>query len=465
MTKRLLLLLPLILLLSAAPARGQISGAGQLGCPATPASGTVWNSGTGLNATQVLLTGISATAALVQLNQTTTITAGAATFQISYDSTNWVSVPVAQVLNPSTGAQLTNPYTFVPSTNQAFLVMLSGATNLRLLLGTQITGSGTVTPFTTALCVQPTAPLPLDASGLLNTDLQRIAGTVVDTNSGNKSAGTQRFVLATDQPNLTTPLNQNLAQVGGTTTDTNSGNKSAGTQRFVLATDQPNLTTPLNVAGALSDNGAAAGANRVANLPAIQQAQLPAAGTAGRDAALLTDLNRVLYTSTMPTNVTSYKANKVGLASAATATDIAVLPGNATNTVIVTGVKVSCTQTTAGIVDLLLIQRTTADTGGTSGAMTAVKNDTGNGAAVSAPLTYTANPTVNSTVGNYDSAKIACLAPATAGAADMYIWRPGMGQSIVLRGTAQQLAVNLNSTTVTGGSFDITFEWIESSGL
>lgn len=32
-----------------------------------------------------------------------------------------------------------------------------------------------------------------------------------------------------------------------TTVDTNSGNKSANTIRFVLATDQPNLTTPLNV--------------------------------------------------------------------------------------------------------------------------------------------------------------------------------------------------------------------------
>jgi hypothetical protein len=31
--------------------------------------------------------------------------------------------------------------------------------------------------------------------------------TTVDTNSGNKSASTPRFVLATDQPNLTTPLN------------------------------------------------------------------------------------------------------------------------------------------------------------------------------------------------------------------------------------------------------------------
>jgi len=40
----------------------------------------------------------------------------------------------------------------------------------------------------------------------------------------------------------------NITQVGGTNIDTNSGNKSAGTQRVVIATDQPNLTTPLNIA-------------------------------------------------------------------------------------------------------------------------------------------------------------------------------------------------------------------------
>lgn len=39
----------------------------------------------------------------------------------------------------------------------------------------------------------------------------------------------------------------NITQVGGTNIDTNSGNKSAGTQRMVVATDQPQLTTPLNV--------------------------------------------------------------------------------------------------------------------------------------------------------------------------------------------------------------------------
>lgn len=51
------------------------------------------------------------------------------------------------------------------------------------------------------------------------TDLRALAGTTVDTNSGNKSAGTQRVVLATDQPALTTPMPATLqaATSGGAT--------------------------------------------------------------------------------------------------------------------------------------------------------------------------------------------------------------------------------------------------------
>ena len=90
-----------------------------------------------------------------------------------------------------------------------------------------------------------------------STNVAQVAGTATSVNSGNKDAGTQRVVLATDQPAVsvsgtvtTTPpsnASTNLAQVAGTTPDTNSGNKSAGTLRVVLATDQPQLTARLLV--------------------------------------------------------------------------------------------------------------------------------------------------------------------------------------------------------------------------
>ena len=49
--------------------------------------------------------------------------------------------------------------------------------------------------------------------------------------------------IANNQSNVPT----NTVQLNGTTIDTNSGNKSAGTQRVVLATDQPALTNALPV--------------------------------------------------------------------------------------------------------------------------------------------------------------------------------------------------------------------------
>jgi hypothetical protein len=67
----------------------------------------------------------------------------------------------------------------------------------------------------------------------------------------------------------------NITQVGGTNIDTNSGNKSAGTQRVVIATDQPQLTTSLNVTlqagatgGATVFHLASAGSTNATNIKA-----------------------------------------------------------------------------------------------------------------------------------------------------------------------------------------------------
>lgn len=46
----------------------------------------------------------------------------------------------------------------------------------------------------------------IDSSGALASNLTKVGSTAVDTNSGNKSAGTQRVVIATDQPSLSNPI-------------------------------------------------------------------------------------------------------------------------------------------------------------------------------------------------------------------------------------------------------------------
>lgn len=152
-------------------------------------------------------------------------------------------------------------------------------------------------------------------------------------------------------------------------------------------------------------------------------------------------------------------SSSLSLAAVATASDIAILPGNGTNTVYITKIIVSGIQTTAGSVLLQLIKRSTANAGGTASTPTPVPHDSAD-TAVSAPSFYTANPTPGTGLGNVRAQYIA-LGSATA-VAEPVIWEfNDKGKPIVLSGTAQGLAVNLNGATVTGGNFTVTFEWFE----
>lgn len=99
----------------------------------------------------------------------------------------------------------------------------------------------------TKLLVTPdSVALPANQS----VNVAQLAGTTTDTNSGTKSAGTLRVVLATDQPALTNkllvtpdsvalPANQsvNVAQINGVTTLMGNGATGTGSQRVTLSND------------------------------------------------------------------------------------------------------------------------------------------------------------------------------------------------------------------------------------
>ena len=229
--------------------------------------------GTAQNSTQTIFTNSGAQSVLVQLTQTTTLTAGAITFEVSYDGSNWSTIPASNVVDPTSTsyAQISLPYTVQASTNKQFLLLMNGAQALRIKTSTAITGTGSVTPNYTLLNFNPAYVVTSPTATNFNVtatqggsnwteNVVQLNGTTVDTNSGTKSAGTQRVVLATDQPALTNKLlvtpdsialpahqSTNVDQWNGTTVDTNSGTKSAGTVRVVLATDQPALTNKLLV--------------------------------------------------------------------------------------------------------------------------------------------------------------------------------------------------------------------------
>lgn len=146
---------------------------------------------------------------------------------------------------------------------------------------------------------------------------------------------------------------------------------------------------------------------------------------------------------------------------AASATDIAILPGSASTTVFVTKVIVSGVQTTGSQANVLLIKRSTANSGGTSAAMTAIPHDSGDSAAIAAPLSYTANPTPGTAVGTVRQAYVPVNA-ATAQTTGITVFDFGdRGKPITLNGVAQGVAVNLNGATLVAGAISVTFEWFE----
>jgi hypothetical protein len=291
--------------------------------------GAAWTSGTGAGtfqyptgtATQGQDSG--APAYVVQLDQTTTITGGVVTFQGTYDNVNWVTIPTAQVLNPNTFAQLTNPYTLVPSTNQPFLILAQGYVGIRADLSTAISGTGSVTPYWSSLAYEPAiasstsstvsgtltnnnaAPIA-DNVGVLGfiaetayntvtyttgnqvlavTDLHGAINNDMQASAGVQLAATAVVAFGTGSPTgvVIAANTATFVNVGGTPTAVTG----TGTSMNVNIT---NTTVP--VAGTLTNNNAAPGANNIGALAFIAEtAYNTVTYTTGDQVLAVTDLH------------------------------------------------------------------------------------------------------------------------------------------------------------------------------
>jgi hypothetical protein len=224
-----------------------------------------------------------------------------------------------------------------------------------------------------------------------------------------------------------------------------------------------------NVASGSADSGngvkvSAVAVTNIAGLPSV---------SSGNRVDNQADLNGRLYVTNAPQDgaKTTYSATATGLVPGSTPTDIFTITGSSTKTIRVTDIKITATQATvAAIIDILLVKRSAANSGGTSTAATAVSHDSSSAAATATVLAYTANPTsLGAAVGTIRSTKmvVTVASPGTAQAAVAsfpVIWDFGNrpSQAIVLRGTAQVLAINLNAVSLgSTGSFDIHLEWSE----
>jgi hypothetical protein len=169
----------------------------------------------------------------------------------------------------------------------------------------------------------------------------------------------------------------------------------------------------------------------------------------------------------------TYSAAFFGLAPAATTTDLVCIAGSATKTVKVQQIKLSGSAGTTLSLPATVLRRATANTGGTAASTTAnpantiAKRDSNSAAATATLISYTANPTINDTSPTYiDSQQLAVslTTMATVSIPAVFEWGRDVSallQPPTLRGAAQQICVNFNSTSLASGLITGSITWTE----
>lgn len=168
----------------------------------------------------------------------------------------------------------------------------------------------------------------------------------------------------------------------------------------------------------------------------------------------------------------TYAFARSTFAIAATPTDVAIINGSATKTVRITRIEIDalCTAATAGALEVQLVKRSAANTGGTStGSPTGVAYDSNDPAPTSSVTCYTANPSaLGTSVGIVRDSKIVpVLSPFTATdfpQHDKLIWDFGNRpeKALVLNNANEGYAINLVGATIPAGlSMGISVELTE----
>jgi len=155
----------------------------------------------------------------------------------------------------------------------------------------------------------------------------------------------------------------------------------------------------------------------------------------------------------------SYKATYMlttgKFTAAASATDVFEIKGSSTKTIKILRVLVLTSKSPSGAnVTLSLVKRSTANTGGTSTAVTVVPCDSNNAAATCSAKYYTANPTLGTLVGalhyfglsnDYDASSQGL--GSIYGTSGEVLSAEKFGQAVTLRGTGESLCINANGVS------------------
>lgn len=170
-------------------------------------------------------------------------------------------------------------------------------------------------------------------------------------------------------------------------------------------------------------------------------------------------------------SVPSYGATSVALVPvAAGATDFFCLAGSATKVVRLQRVRVAGTATTIVTVPLLLMKHASLDTGTATATGTQIPipyaMDSANPAPTATTRAWiTANPTITDAApGILGSTNLTLNLPAAVGTSVIFDWDArNYVEAITLRGTAQEVCLNLNTTAVVAGLLYTTIHWTEAA--
>lgn len=210
----------------------------------------------------------------------------------------------------------------------------------------------------------------------------------------------------------------------------------------------------------------APGSNIVALDPTTITALLEptVSGTVALDSATLAaleNINALALVATVGPGA-AYTVIAASFAPASAAQDTLVISGSATKTVKIRRIEISATATTATVATVSLLRRSTQSVGGTATALSLIPADPAMPAPSATAKLYTVNPTTSGTfVGVHRIAKLGVPLPTGLPSSLVWDFEDSKSGPLVLRGVAQNLAINLNGGTFAGGSFCISCDLIE----
>jgi hypothetical protein len=325
-------------------------------------------------------------------------------------------------------------------------------------------------------------------------------GVAVTMGNGASGTGVQRVTIANDSTGivaLTTGSAQighleanqssNIAQINGVTPLMGNGASGTGAQRVTIASDSTGVIAVTE--SGTWNVGLSTGTNSIGKISDITTSVVPGtsathlgkaedAGHTTGDTGVFalgvrndtnaafsgTDLDYTPIATTSSGSVravtehgdkATYMVCNPQFTVPATPTDMVVFGGSATKTIKILKVTLFAIRTTASTNEaFFLIKRTVADTLGTPVSTTPQPLDSNSSGATATMNHYTANPTLGAGVTLTNPTlfvgTVTSGAPASQPAYVLFDEKAA-GQPIVLRGTAQQLALNFNGATLPAG--------------